>query len=81
MCHAHRIEDCGKRRKIVEFAAISLPVVAVQHNGHVGKFMLVPRDRASDRLAKFRQHNVIRAETSLNWRVKLSTTQDFAGLG
>jgi hypothetical protein len=55
--------------------------MAVQHNGYVGEFMLVPGHRASHRLAQFRKHNVIRAQASLNWRVELSTAQDLAGLG
>jgi hypothetical protein len=80
MRHAHRIEDGSKRREFVEFAAISFPIMAVQHDGYVGKFMFVPGHRASDRLAQFREHNVVRAHASLNWRVELSTAQEFAGL-
>jgi hypothetical protein len=80
VCHAHRIEDCGQRREFIELATISLPVMAVEHDGYVGKFMLVPGDRAGNRLAQFREHHVIRAQASLNWRVELSTTQDLAGL-
>jgi hypothetical protein len=79
--HAHRIEDGSKRREFVEFAAIAFPVMAVQHDGYVGKLMLVPGDRAGNRLAQFREHNVIPAHASLNWRVEFSTAQELAGLG
>jgi hypothetical protein len=75
------IEDCGERRKVIEFAAISLPVMALQNNGHVGEFMLVPGNQARNRLAQFREHNVIRAQASLNWRVEFSSAQELAGLG
>jgi hypothetical protein len=81
VCHAYWIEDRGQRREFVEFAAISFPVMALQHDGYVGEFMFVPGHRTSDRLVQFRKHNVIRAQASLNWRVELSTAQDFAGLG
>lgn len=66
------IEDRSERAKLVQSSAISFHIVAMQHDGHVFQFVLVPRHCARDGLAEFGEHNISRIQARPDWGIEFA---------
>jgi hypothetical protein len=72
MGDTHGIEDRSERTEFVQSSAISFQVVAMQHDGHVCQFVLVPRHCPRNGLAEFGEHNISRTQARPDWGIEFA---------